>query len=124
VFDLARLVFVDKTGTSTNLLRLRGRVIRGEGLVDSVLHGRWKTITLLAGLRHDAIVAPAVPGLRRTASRASRPALENREAPKPAQGVPATLTRPNSADTIACQPGAQADATVNPHDEKERILAQ
>jgi hypothetical protein len=60
VFDLARLVFVDKTGTSTNLLRLRGRVIRGEGLVDSVLHGRWKTITLLAGLRHDAIVAPSV----------------------------------------------------------------
>jgi hypothetical protein len=60
VFDLARLVFVDETGTSTNLLRLRGRAIRGEGLVDSVLHGRWKTITLLAALRHDAIVAPFV----------------------------------------------------------------
>jgi hypothetical protein len=60
VFDLARLLFVDKTGTSTNLLKLRGRVIRGEGPVDSVLHGRWKTITLLAGLRRDAIVAPFV----------------------------------------------------------------
>jgi hypothetical protein len=52
-----RLVFVDKTGPSTNLLRLRGRVIRGEGPVDSIRHGRWKTITLLAGLHHDAIVA-------------------------------------------------------------------
>jgi hypothetical protein len=57
VFVLARLLFVDKTGASTNLLRLRGRVIRGEGPVDSVHHGRWKTITLLAGLRHDAVVA-------------------------------------------------------------------
>jgi hypothetical protein len=55
-----RLVFVDKTGPSTNLLRLRGRVIRGEGPVDSILHGRWKTITLLAGLHHDAIVASFV----------------------------------------------------------------
>jgi hypothetical protein len=35
-------------------------VIRGEGPVDSILHGRWKTITLLAGLHHDAIVASFV----------------------------------------------------------------
>jgi transposase len=45
---------------STNMVRLRGRCPRGERLVGSVPHGHWKTITLVAGLRQDAIVAPLV----------------------------------------------------------------
>src|SRR5216683_5559008 len=45
---------------STKMVRLRGRCPRGERLVGSVPHGHWKTITLVAGLRHDAIVAPFV----------------------------------------------------------------
>ena len=31
---------------------------RGSGLIASVPHGHWKTITFVAGLRHDGIVAP------------------------------------------------------------------
>jgi transposase len=46
--------------TSTNMVRLHGRCPRGERLIGSVPHGHWKTITLVAGLRHDAIVAPFV----------------------------------------------------------------
>ena len=60
MFDPARLVFIDETATSTNMVRLRGRCLRGERLVGCVPHGHWKTSTLIAGLRHDAIVAPLV----------------------------------------------------------------
>jgi hypothetical protein len=58
MLDPARLVFIDETATSTNMVRLRGRCSRGERLVGSVPHGHWKTITLVAGLRHDGMVAP------------------------------------------------------------------
>ena len=60
MLDPARLVFIDETATSTNMVRLRGRCPRGERLVASVPHGHWKTTTLVAGLRHDGIVAPFV----------------------------------------------------------------
>jgi transposase len=60
MFDPARLVFIDETATSTNMVRVRGRCRRGERLVGSVPHGHWKTVTLVAGLRHDGIVAPFV----------------------------------------------------------------
>jgi transposase len=60
MLDPARLVFIDETATSTNMVRVRGRCARGERLVASVPHGHWKTITFLAGLRHDGIVAPFV----------------------------------------------------------------
>ncbi len=60
MLDPARLVFIDETATSTNMVRVRGRCPRGERLVASVPHGHWKTITFVAGLRHDGIVAPFV----------------------------------------------------------------
>jgi hypothetical protein len=60
MFDPARLVFIDETAASTKMVRLRGRCPRSQRLVGSVPHGHWKTITLVAGLRHDAIVAPFV----------------------------------------------------------------
>ena len=56
----ARLVFIDETASRTNMVRLRGRCPRGERLIGSVPHGHRKTITLVAGLRHDRIVAPFV----------------------------------------------------------------
>jgi hypothetical protein len=46
-----------ETATSTNMVGLRGRCLRGEQLVSLVPHGHWKTITFVAGLRHDGIVA-------------------------------------------------------------------
>src|ERR1700751_29409 len=60
MFDPARLVFLDETATSTNMVRLRGRCPRGQRLVDHVPHGPWKTITFVAGLRRRAMVAPLV----------------------------------------------------------------
>jgi transposase len=56
----ARLVFIDETAVNTKMVRLTGRCRRGERLVGSVPHGHWKTITLVAGLRHDGMVAPLV----------------------------------------------------------------
>jgi transposase len=60
MLDPARLVFIDETATSTNMVRLRGRCLRGERLVASVPHGHWKTLTFVAGLRDDGVVAPFV----------------------------------------------------------------
>ncbi len=60
MFDPARLVFIDETSTSTNMVRLRGRCRRGERLISRVPQGHWKTITFVAGLRHDKMVAPFV----------------------------------------------------------------
>src|SRR5437016_2184922 len=37
---------------------LRGWALRGHRLAAKVPHGRWKTTTFLAALRHDRIVAP------------------------------------------------------------------
>ena len=55
-----RLVFIDETGTSTNMARLRGRAPRGERLIGKVPHGHWKTTTFVAGLRSSALTAPCV----------------------------------------------------------------
>jgi transposase len=53
-----RLVFIDETWTRTDMAPLRGWAPRGQRLTAKVPHGRWKTITFLAALRHDRIEAP------------------------------------------------------------------
>ena len=58
--DPADLIFVDETWSKTNMTRLRGRAPLGQRLVEKVPHGHWKTLTFIAGLRHDGIVAPCV----------------------------------------------------------------
>ena len=58
--DPARLVFVDETWAKTNMTRTHGRALRGHRLVAAVPHGRWTTLTFMAGLRSDGIVAPCV----------------------------------------------------------------
>lgn len=58
--DPARLVFIDETGTSTSMARLRGRCPRGERLIGKVPHGHWKITTFVAALRNNAITAPFV----------------------------------------------------------------
>src|SRR5207302_5144190 len=60
LLDPARLVFLDETAVSTNMVRLYGRGPRGVRLVDRVPHGHWKTITFVAALRHDKMAAPMV----------------------------------------------------------------
>ncbi len=58
--DLERLVFIDETGASTKMTRLRGRAPRGERCVAPIPHGHWKTTTFTAGLRLGGMVAPMV----------------------------------------------------------------
>jgi transposase len=60
MLDPARLVFIDETGVSTNMARLRGRAPRGERVIGRVPLGEWKTITFVAGLRHDGLTASMV----------------------------------------------------------------
>jgi len=60
MLDPARLVFIDETAVSTNLVRLRGRAPRGVRLVGRVPLGQWKTITFVAALRHNKMTAPMV----------------------------------------------------------------
>ena len=58
--DRAHLVFIDETGTRTNIVRTRGRARRGARLIDRVPHGHWKITTFVAGLRCGEITAPFV----------------------------------------------------------------
>jgi hypothetical protein len=58
--DPTRLVFIDETWTKTNMAPLRGWAERGRRLRDQVPHGRWKTLTFLAALRHDRLTAPCL----------------------------------------------------------------
>ena len=58
--DPARFVFLDETGTTTNMARRYGRSPLGERLVAAVPHGHWRTTTFVAGLRQSGVVAPLV----------------------------------------------------------------
>jgi transposase len=55
-----RLVFVDETGTTTRMTRLRGRARRGQRLKMKAPFGHWGTQTFIAALRHDGLTAPWV----------------------------------------------------------------
>lgn len=56
--DPDKLVFIDETGASTKMARLRGRASRGARCRAAVPHGHWKTITFTAALRRNALTAP------------------------------------------------------------------
>jgi transposase len=58
--DPKRLIFIDETWIKTNMTRTCGWAAKGQRLTAHVPHGHWKTLTFLAGLRHDDIVAPFV----------------------------------------------------------------
>lgn len=60
LLDTTRLVFVDETGTSTKMVRTRGRCRRGQRLIGKAPFGHWKTTTFTAGLRCNGLVAPWV----------------------------------------------------------------
>lgn len=58
--DPKRLVFIDETWMKTNMTRTHGRCPRGQRLVAKMPYGHWKTLTFVAALRCDGIVAPCV----------------------------------------------------------------
>jgi transposase len=51
-------VFIDETAVTTNMLRLNGWNPRGERLICDAPMGHWETVTFIAGLRQNRIVAP------------------------------------------------------------------
>lgn len=53
-----RLVFIDETGASTKMARLRGRAVRGERCRSPIPHGHWKTTTFVGALRLGGMTAP------------------------------------------------------------------
>jgi len=55
-----RLVFIDETGASTKMARLRGRAPRGARCRAPVPHGHWKTTTFVGALRLEGMTAPMV----------------------------------------------------------------
>ena len=55
-----RLIFIDETGTTTKMTRLRGRSAKGCRLNSKAPFGHWGTQTFVAGLRCDGLIAPWV----------------------------------------------------------------
>lgn len=51
-------MFIDETGTTTKMTRLRGRARRGQRLRASAPFGHWGTQTFIAALRCDGLTAP------------------------------------------------------------------
>lgn len=55
-----RLIFIDETGTTTKMVRQRGRSLKGTRLNSKAPFGHWGTQTFVAGLKCDGLVAPWV----------------------------------------------------------------
>jgi len=60
MLDPARLVLIDETAVSTNMVRLSGRAPRGTRVIGSVPLEAWETITFVGALRHNKMTAPMV----------------------------------------------------------------
>ena len=58
--DPENLVFIDETGASTKMARLRGRAPRGQRCRAPIPHGHWKTVTIVAALTLCGLTAPMV----------------------------------------------------------------
>ena len=56
--DRERLIFIDESGLSTKMARLRGWAPKGERCRAAIPHGHWKTITFVGGLTLAGFVAP------------------------------------------------------------------
>ncbi len=58
--DPSKLIFINETGASTKMARLRGRAKRGQRCRAAIPHGHWKTTTFTAGLSLNGMIAPMV----------------------------------------------------------------
>ena len=56
--DPEHLIFIDESGLSTKMARLRGWAARGEHCCAAIPHGHWKTVTFVGGLTLTGFVAP------------------------------------------------------------------
>lgn len=55
--DANRLVFIDESGATTAMTRLRGRAPRGERVHATTPHGHWKMTTILGAIRRSGVTA-------------------------------------------------------------------
>lgn len=55
-----RLIFLDETGATTNMVRRYGRAPRGQRVPGQAPYGHWKTTTFVAGLTREGFIAPLV----------------------------------------------------------------
>ena len=55
-----RLIFIDETGATTNMVRRYGRSPRGERVKGYAPNGHWKMTTFVAGLTAGGMIAPLV----------------------------------------------------------------
>ena len=53
-------MFIDETGATTKMARLRGRAKRGQRCRAPIPHGHWKTTTFTGALRLQGLTAPMV----------------------------------------------------------------
>jgi len=58
--DPESLIFIDESGLSTKMARLRGWSQKGQRCRAAVPHGHWKTITFVGGLTLAGFIAPMV----------------------------------------------------------------
>lgn len=58
--DPDKLVFIDETGASTKMARMRGRAARGERCRAPIPHGHWMTTTFVGALRLSGMTSPMV----------------------------------------------------------------
>jgi hypothetical protein len=56
--DPERLIFIDESGLSTKMARLRGWAAKGERCRAAIPHGHWKTTTFVSGFTLAGFVAP------------------------------------------------------------------
>jgi transposase len=56
--DPEHLIFIDESGLSTKMARLRGWAPKGERCCAAIPHGHWKTVTFVGGLTLTGFVAP------------------------------------------------------------------
>ena len=59
--DVSKLIFLDETSASTDMIRRYGRygrAVAGARCIDTAPAGHWKTLTFIAGLRMDQLTAP------------------------------------------------------------------
>lgn len=55
MLDAARLIFIDETCAKTNMIRLRGRALRGRRVIDKSPLGHWHSTTLIAALGLEGV---------------------------------------------------------------------
>ena len=56
--DTTRLVFIDETAVTTNMVRLNGWNCRGERLLADVPMGHWETVTFIVACGKLALWLP------------------------------------------------------------------